>query len=575
MRLTWTRGRSLVDCSLRDCTLMVFAATAAVLQLAGLARAQYSPYGNPAPQAYGVQQQNYSAQPSYQNYGMGQSNPQYTAMAYYGNEQAAPAPAPMPAQMPSQDYSAMPTQSYPESVPMAQQGGGYGGNCNSGCGCENGYYNTFEPGCGYGCGGHQCGLPRTCGNYCMSGCGCGCGPRWFGGIYGLLMERTRCDYQALGFSADDAPPYYPTDDEIVLYNNQADIGYQGGFEVRFGMYCGGRGGCGPMGRPYASACGGSACDPCGGGMMNCDSCCGAGGCGGGGCGCGPTHAWEFGYWQLFEDDGYYAVADSVAGGDRLHGMVDFRGLQYNAAGAYRSMNVFFDYGPATTDNTAPYDVEVRQLAVRNTFSAQNIEINLMRLPMSCCNSCCGCGPRCEMTAMAGFRIMRFDDDFWLRSDFELMNTNELQYIAYNVEADNTLYGAQIGGSGTYRCGCSGRLAFHMGTAVGLYGNHMEVTQGFASTTGLIQLGNNGNAVPPYEYADDDIAMVGEIRLGASYMCHCNWRLYTGWRLLGISGVAVAQDQIPTNFGSPQQLSYVDCDGSIILHGLQTGLEFIY
>ena len=549
MRVSWTRGRCLT----------VLAATVMVLQVVGAASAQYMPNGyqnQTQPQGYGVQQQSYAAQQSWQGYAaqpqaqnsaaQQQPNPQYTAMASYGNENVAPDLAPMPAQ--DNGYQG-------QSAPMMVQGGYYNGSGGSGCECN--YYNTFDQGCGYG-GGHY-----GCGEGCMQGAG-GCGPRWFGGVYGLLMERSHCDCTPLAFvtSTANAPPYYPTDAEILLYPDDANIGYQGGLELRFGMYCGGRGGCGPVGRPYGS-------DACGGSASACDSGCGAGGC-------GPTHAWEGVYWGLFDEEATAFVTDVEADASRTYGMIDFRGLEYDPGTGFRNVDVWYDYGPPTVDNTAPFDVEVRSLAVRNTFGAQNVELNLMRLPLAYGGSCGGCRPRCELTTLIGFRIMRFDEDFWLRSDYQRMDTDALGFLAYNVEADNTLYGAQIGGSGTYRLGGSGRFALHCGTAVGLYGNHMEVTQWMDSPTGgIVQFANGANDEFFVESAEDDVAMIGEIRLGASYQCHSNWRVYAGWRLLGISGVALANDQIPSAFITPEQVSEIDRGGSLILHGLQTGMEFTY
>lgn len=542
MRLSWNRGHC----------LEVLAAAVSVPLMAAVTYAQYMPYGNQVqPQRYGVQQQSYAAQPTWQgsaaqqqaqNYGMQQPNPQYTATAYNADEGAAPQPTPMPAQ----DYS---YQS--QSVPTT-----YDGDCYNGCGsgCEYNYYNTFDAGCGYGGGCFNCGHNRCGGTYCMPGCGCG--PRWFGGVYGLLMERGRSNCVPLGFvTADGAGAgYYPTDPEILLYNHTEEIGYQGGLELRFGMYVGGRGGCGPVGRPYNAY---------GGGAYSCDSSCFGG---------GPTHAWEAVYWTLFEADASASLFDATGDGNRLYGMINFTGLEIDPGDGFRDANVFFDYGPPTTDNSAPYDVEVRQLTVRNTFSAQNIELNLLRLPMAFGGNSCGCGPRCALTALAGFRFMRFDDDFWFRSDWERMDTNALGFNAYDIQVDNTLYGAQIGGSGTYRFGSSGRLAFHCGTTVGFYGNHMEMSQ-FMNDA---RFANGTLEDFDIDSTEDNVSVVGEIRLGLSYQCHRNWRIYSGWRLLGVTGVAVAVDQIPGGvYTTPQEVGFINGEGSFLLHGLQSGLEYTY
>lgn len=548
MRVSWTRARCLT----------LLAATIAVLQVAGTADAQYTmptgsqnqalPQGYDV-QRYGVQQQSYAAQPQAQGYAPQQPSTLYTAMANYGNQNAAPAPTPMPVP----DDTPMPAQDYGyqgQSAPMMVQGGNQGGY---GSGCECSYYNTFDAGCGYGCGCYRT-PQRCCGNYCMSG---GCGPRWFGGVYGLLMERDHRDCVPLGFVTDtaNAPPYFPTDAEILFENHAADVGYQGGLEIRVGMLCGGRGGAGPVGRPY------------GAGGMNCDSCCGNG--------CGPTHAWEAVYWGLFDEDATGTITDVSGDTSRTYGMIDFRGLQFDPGDGFRDVNVFFDYGPPTTDNSAPYDVEVRQLSVRSTFGMQNLELNLLRLPMYRGGSSGGFGPRCEVTSMIGFRLIRIDDDFTFRSDYERMDDNTLGYLAYNIETDNTLYGCQIGGSGTYRIGYAGRLALHCGTAVGLYGNHTVVDHWMDSPVGTATQFSGGSGPFFVERAQDDVAVVGEIRVGASYQCHEHWRIYGGWRLLGISGVANATDQLTSAFITPNQVGLIDSEGAMILDGLQTGLEFTY
>jgi hypothetical protein len=46
--------------------------------------------------------------------------------------------------------------------------------------------------------------------------------------------------------------------------------------------------------------------------------------------------------------------------------------------------------------------------------------------------------------------------------------------------------------------------------------------------------------------------------------------------MGISGIALATDQAPGAFISAAQLgNYVNSNGSLILHGLQTGVEWNY
>ena len=73
----------------------------------------------------------------------------------------------------------------------------------------------------------------------------------------------------------------------------------------------------------------------------------------------------------------------------------------------------------------------------------------------------------------------------------------------------------------------------------------------------------------------DISVVGEMRLGASYQAHDNWRFFGGWRVVGITGVARATEQIPSQFLTPGQVGVINSDGSMLVHGLQMGIEFSY
>ena len=607
--------------------LTAIAAAAVVLQGAGAAFAQYNPYsfssqpqpagqnqysaqtqysgqaqytGQPqqqAPPAYSAQPSNqpqqsfatqqawqgYSAQPQnlpypdYSNLGAAQQQPapQYTAMSYAAMEHhAEPAPA-----MVEHTAAPAPTASscatgncQPQGAPAPMYQGSYGGGCDGGC--YN--YNTFDQGCGgigYGIGRRAgCG---GCGQGCLSGACCGCRPRWFGGVYGLLMERDRGPYVPISFSTPTPAGYgyYPANGEVNLELRDADIDFQGGLEFRLGRYFG-----------------------CGGG-------CGAGGCGGcdsSGCGCGPTYGMEFVYWGLFEEDATSTVSDTFVDANRLYGMIDFRGLEYDPGTGYRSVNDYYDYGPPTADHRTPVDVEVRSFTVRSTFSMQNIEANLLRLPIlcggcgayggcgagGCCGgcdstgcgvSCGGCLPRYSLTTVIGARFMRFDDDFWFRSDYEAdpAGTPTTGWLAYNVETDNMLYGTQLGCRGVYRLGSAGRFALHCSSNVGVYGNHIEVAQWMDSPTGTVRYANNGNDTFYVENEKDDVSILGELRLGASYQCSCNCRVYGGWRVLGATGVALSTDQIPSSFNSPAQTAWIHSNGSILVHGLQAGVEYNY
>lgn len=616
MRISWIRARGAVVVS------------AAIMALQGApALAQFVPYTPGGSQPYN-QYQAHTAQPPYQaqpQVGQAQpqfaqpqyAQPQYTAMAFQGSDTRGALSQPMESVAPGQVMQSAPMQSYSaapaagcncqssapatsySAAPAAMSYESYpsGGCATSACGS----YNTFDAGCGIGPYG---GCATGCGS---GGCGAGgyvgglgrrgCGRQWFGGFYGLYMERAGNPWRALAFQTTDGQPtgYYPNDTEFSLNLTDIDNDTFAGAEIRVGS---------TFGRGV-----------------------GYGGCGG----CGPRHGWEVGVWGLVEETTTAIATDVV--GTRLYSMIDHIGVEYSPTGAvadYRPVNHYYDYGPPTGDYTVGgLDViEVRSITARNSFSLQNYEANLLCFSMcggspfassgagcgcgggrgrllgrrgglggcaaggcdSGCDSCAGgscglgscgvgagagCGPRYSITGVAGFRFIRMDEDFMFRTDFDNVTAGTSGWLSRDIDVDSHLYGGQIGCNAIYRCGRSGRWALHCNTVVGVFNNHIEVWNRLNAENGNVRLANNGNEDFDFRYEDDQIAVLGELRAGASYQYSCNWRLFGGYRLFGLSGAALAFDQISADNISANQVQYVDSSGSIFLHGLQGGIECTY
>jgi len=514
------------------------------------------------------QPQTQQTQPQTRTQTQPQLRPQYTAMAFQpsGGQVAVPSTE---AVTPTEE---LPTSGY--GMPAAGYSAQSGPGCNT---CQSdpaanyrtydsgggAGYNTFSNSCGYG--------------NCETGAGLGArrgnGRRWFGGFYGLYMERVQGNRVPLGFQTmTPGTGYYPTDSEVALTTQSVDTGYLSGVEVRFGSTLGQGGVCGN--------------------------------------GCGPVWGWEVAYWGLVEETATAQIDDMATfatDGNRTYSMIDFRGLEVNMGTGYRPVNSYFDYAPPVADHTndtgfTGIDVEIRSLVARSTFETQSVEVNLLRLPMFAggaygggCRGGGSCGigglrtqggygsfsgPRHSFTTLAGFRFMRFDEGFNLRSNVDLVSSGTTvgsQFIAYNIQAKNQLYGFQLGCNGIYRLGCRGRWALQYGSSFGIYGNRMNVSQRMdIPTTGIATRYVNGTQSNfNVNSSKDDVAFLGELRVGGSYQYSKNWRLYGGWRALAVSGVALTSSQIPTAFITPSLVGNINSDGSLILHGLQTGVEFTY
>ncbi|MEE9415993.1 MAG: BBP7 family outer membrane beta-barrel protein [Acidimicrobiales bacterium] len=395
------------------------------------------------------------------------------------------------------------------------------------------------------------------------------------------MERDGNPWKALAFSTPATNPagYYPADNEIVLNLTDIDNDTFAGAEVRFGSTLG----------------------QCG------------------------NYGWEVAYWGLLEETTTAVVTDLSTDANRLYTMIPHTGMFYNG----RSVNDYYEYGPPTA-NPAGDTIRLRQVTARNSFSMQNLELNFLRFPIrgggsysapvsgayggsrgrglgrrggnsaygaggcgaggcgvsscggcdtcagsSCGTSCCGGGSRFSATGVVGVRYVRIDEDFLFRADFDNETAVTTGFISHDVDVDSHLVGAQFGCNMLYRMGCSGRWALHCNSVFGIYGNHMEVWNRMDAPVGGGAVTNNDGSTFDYRYEDDDIAFLGELRAGASYQYSCNWRLFGGYRMLGMGGMALAFDQISDQNISAAQTSYVDSDGSIFIHGLQGGVEFTY
>lgn len=592
MRISWIRARGAVVVSAAIMALQSAPALAQFVPYTPGANQSYNQYqAHTAPQ-YQAQQQLAAPQYTQPQY----TQPQYTAMAFQGSDTRGAAPTlsqPVESVAPGQMMQSAPMQSAPlQSVPMQS----YSAAPAAGCNCQStpatsyesypggascGTYNTFDGGCGLG----YNGIPGSCCNSggcgvggCGVGGGClgagrGCGRRWFGGFYGLYLQRAESAWVPIAFSTDQATPYYPARTDYVLNLQDVTETEHAGAEFRFGATLGS-----------------------------------------GGCGCGPRFAWEAAYWGIVEEDASAQFVDvSDVDATRLYTNMDFRGLEYDPDGAgaldYRQLNHYVDYGPPTADYTTDQggnpvpQIRVRSVSVRNQFSAQNIELNLLRLPVfggGCCggcnSGCCGAGgcglggrlgrgagvgcggSRYSVTTLIGARYLRLDEDFFLDVDSQNTGTGAVVPLSLNAEADNHLVGLQLGCNGCYRLGCAGRWALNCSANAGIYGNHAEVSRSIdMPAAGVLRYVGNGSPVfTTVESEEDEIATIAELRAGLSYQYSCNWRFFGGYRALGVSGIALAFDQLPPDWSSPAQVAdYVNTSGSIFLHGLQGGIECTY
>jgi hypothetical protein len=476
------------------------------------------------------------------------------------------------------------------------------------------------PGTGYAAAGCNCGATGgySAGQYYGSaGCGCNypdvsgyiddCGPEniWFGGVYFLYMDRYNDSKVRLAVEVPvgSAYPYYPPATTTVINTSQVASDFRPGVEVRFGS---------------TFTCGDScnSCNTCGTGYgydaCGCNSCAPAPSC-------SRMYAWEAAWWGIDDDEQSYMFQDTIPGAaPRIYGMKNFAGLEYDRDGAggaytYRSVNDYYNYGLPIPTPPAPGagDTFVLAQRVRSNFNAQNLELNVMRFPLmdTCGSSCgggscgydaCGCNSGCDpcgceecysgLTSYGscGVRYFRTDDDFGYDVEFSTHDGvayeqggvyNGFTYNAgnelfWNIDIENNLVGPQMGWTTNYCWNC--RWNFFLNSTFGIFNNRINQYQRlFSGGGGVVRFVNAPNQTMEIRNSKNELAFLGELRAGGSYDLTCHCRLVTAYRAVAMTGVATSVGQFTNDFSSYEDVAYINSNQSIVVHGLQTGVECRY
>ena len=255
-----------------------------------------------------------------------------------------------------------------------------------------------------------------------------------------------------------------------------------------------------------------------------------------------NRGWELRYWALFPSE-----ADVSLGNSPYTILNGFTCIDHPPSG-YTAYDIF-----NAADSHRIY---------RNT-DISNLEFNLLQ------NAGANCGRSWEW--LAGVRWFQFNEDF----RYAAFSTNPAypQLLAYDLATSNDLIGFQLGGRSEI---CLNRKwSLNVGLKGGIYGNRITARQAFHDENNLhgrINAGPYANQDYEFESTKNDVAFLGELDLGLIYLMSPCWRARVGYRAVGVSGVALAVDQIPYSFHDVQDINRIKSNGSLLLHGLYFGLE---
>ncbi len=261
--------------------------------------------------------------------------------------------------------------------------------------------------------------------------------------------------------------------------------------------------------------------------------------------CCDRWALEMTYWTIdaFDDTLYTAHASGVSTPITV-GEMQFGGVAATA---------WFDGAAA------------HRLYRRNEF--HNIELSLIRNQLDR-----GYGHSVDFDWSLGLRYFRFEENLVFSAvagGFGWGTPAQEAYI--DDQITNNLFGFQFGcevGWEFFR-----GLRLFVAPRIGVYNNHIDHFFQAYLGDGTIATSSVGTGTYPVRSSTDALSFLTQIDLGGDWKLSENWDLRAGYRVMVITGVGLADNQIPPYIVDIPEIASIDINGELILHGAYAGLTY--
>lgn len=266
--------------------------------------------------------------------------------------------------------------------------------------------------------------------------------------------------------------------------------------------------------------------------------------------CGQSSL-EFVFWAVIPGSQSYQLLGSDVVGD-LNGIYNWDQLDYNGGTA-----------DAFVNNAMVHRIQ-------RDFEFQNYEINwnTYLLPP-------GCGAL-QVQTIAGFRVFRFGETIDFGADTaDTVFTGAADEIHYNINVDNRLYGFQLGTRNEYRF--SQRWSFTARILAGIFANDVyhQSRIGGAAGDAVVNNGPNNGQAFNVSGSGTNLSLLGELDFGLMFRPTCNWQISGGYRAMGVSGLALASNQLYHDLRGVNDVQDIEVNGDLILHGGYFQLSYNY
>ncbi len=199
----------------------------------------------------------------------------------------------------------------------------------------------------------------------------------------------------------------------------------------------------------------------------------------------------------------------------------------------------------------------------------NFEINLLREQMAW-----ACDSPWDIGWSVGVRYFRFQDALTYSTV-----SHDGDYNAYFKDtATNNLIGVQFGFDAAYNV--VNNLRLFIAPRVGIYDNFLDsnfqaqARQGNgAYVDGTVDVPNPAYTNFPVSGTGNGIAFLTQVDLGADWQFSRNWSARVGYRVVALTGMALADDQFPQYMCDTPEMRNPQHYSSLVLHGAFLGATY--
>lgn len=232
---------------------------------------------------------------------------------------------------------------------------------------------------------------------------------------------------------------------------------------------------------------------------------------------------------------------------------------------------FLQFGPG--DPLSIYfDTSAEHRLWRND-EIHNLEVNFIRHRMLAATYL-----PWDVSWSAGIRWLRFKEDFTFGALEQGRTWGEAggSWEAYlQDDITNDLVGFQIGCEASYYL--HGAWRFFVAPNIGLYNNHISNRFRLNRGDGVVAVATDPGITGTYPVnsSKDILSFMTELDIGLDWQCSQRWSARIGYRVLFISGIGLAEEQVPHYIVDIPEIAAIDHNATLILHGAFAGLTYNY